>query len=73
MLLLTMVLPTATSAGPLRTVREQVRNRNGKIVVRIEQPLTVAHDSVAIGVGIAREGDVESVFQADHTRHRVRR
>ena len=42
-------------------------------MVRIEQALTVADDSVAIGISITCERNVESIFQADHARHCVRR
>ena len=42
-------------------------------MVGIEQPLTVTDYSMAIGIGVTRKRNVESVFQTDHARHRVHR
>ena len=42
-------------------------------MVGIEQSLAVADDAVAIGIGVARKGNVEPILEADHPRHGVRR
>ena len=71
--LLTMVFPTATLLDHCERFGEQIRYCNREIVVRIKQAVTVADDSMAIGIRVACEGDIVPVFQGDDARHRVHR
>ena len=48
-------------------MREQVRNRDRQVVIRIQQPSAARHDAVAIVIGIAGPSEVEAVFQFDQT------
>ena len=64
MLLLTTVLPTPAAAGQPVAALEQVVDRDGEVVVRIEQPGAARDDAVAIVVGVARPRDVEAVRAA---------
>ena len=54
-------------------MREQVVDRDGQVVVRVQQPGARRDDAVAVGVGVVAERDVEAVLQRDQARHRVRR
>ena len=54
-------------------MREQVRDRHGQVVIRIEQPRAARHDAVAVVIGIAGQGEIEVVFQLDQARHGVGR
>jgi hypothetical protein len=51
---------------------EQIGNRNGEIVVRLEQPMVVTDYPMAISIGVACESYIESVPKIDHTNHGVR-
>src|SRR5262249_59027825 len=41
---------------PVGAIGEEVADRDGEVMVRHEEPRTMAHDAVAIGIGVAREG-----------------
>jgi hypothetical protein len=62
MLLLTTVLPTATDARQSGGWRRRYPIATEEVVIRLEQSLGVAHDSVSIGIGIAGKGHVEAVM-----------
>ena len=42
-------------------------------MVRIEQSMAAAYNSVPIGIGVAGKGYVKSLLEADHARHRIDR
>ena len=71
--LLTMVLPTALPAAPIRAVGEQIGYGGGQVMVGIHQPVRPRHDAMPVGVGVVGEGDVEFVAHADQPRHGIRR
>ena len=73
MLLDTTVLPTAAVAGQPGRLAKRYAIGDAQVVVRIHQPRAAADDAVAVGVGVAGEGDVEAVLQLDHARHGVGR
>ena len=52
---------------------EQVENGDGKVVIGRQQPRAPGDDAVPVMVGVAGEGDVESVLQADQPLHRIGR
>ncbi len=53
-------------------MRQQVADRHGEIVIRIEEPGRRRDDAVPVGVGIVRERDAIAILQLDEPRHRVR-
>src|SRR5208283_4644654 len=59
--------------APFRPMLEQVENCDRKVVVRIQQTGLARYDAVPIGVGIASEGDIEAILEADQALHRVGR
>ena len=54
---------------PLRPVLVEVENRDRQIVIRREEAAAFRHNPVSIVIGIAGEGDLEAVFQADEPLH----
>ena len=73
MLLDTSVLPMPASARQLSAVRKQIIDRDRKIMIRIHQPHAARHDAVAVVIGVAGKGHVESSFKPDQRSHRIRR
>ena len=71
-LLLTSVLPTATCAGPIWPVREQIADRHRQVVIGVHQACGPRNDAVPIRIGIVGEGDPEAILQLDEARHCVR-
>ena len=71
--LLTTVLPTAASVDHWLSMREQVRNRDGQVVIGIHQSRRRRDDAVAIVVGVVGEGDVEAIAHRHERHHGVRR
>ena len=47
-------------------------DRDGQIVVGIQQPRRGRDDAVTVGVGVVGEGHVEPVLQPEQAGHRVR-
>ena len=52
---------------------EQVVDRDRQVVVGRQQAGAAGDDAVAVVVGVAGEGDVEAVLEADQPLHRVGR
>ena len=51
--------------APLRPMAEQVVDQHRQIMVRLHQAAAAGDDAVAVVVGVAGEGDVVAVLQAD--------
>ena len=73
MLLLTTVLPMAASARHCGRLLKQVVDRHREVVVRRQQAGAARDDAMAVVIGVAGEGDVEAILQADQALHGVRR
>ncbi len=73
MLLETSVLPTPAAARHPGRLREQIRDRRGQVMIRIQQAGAAGDDAVAVVVGVAGERHVEPVLQRDQSGHGVGR
>ena len=60
-------------AAPAARPAEQVRDRRGQEVVRVEQSGGRGDHAVSVGVGVVAQCDVELVAQGDQAGHRMRR
>ena len=58
--------------APVGTIREQIIERDGEVVVGVHQPRRRRHDPVPIGVRIGGERDAKAILEADEAGHRVR-
>ena len=58
---------------PVARSAEQVVDRDGEVVVRVQQARVRRDDPVAVGVRVAGDRDVEAVAQLEQPRHHVRR
>jgi len=47
-------------------------NRDGQVLIRMQESCGTRHDAVSIGVGIVGDDDAEPLFEARKPRHRVR-
>ena len=56
--------------APLRTVLEQVVDRNGQIVVRVHQPGR-SDDTVTVVIRVVRKRQIEFITQRQQARHRA--
>ncbi len=56
---------------PLRAVAEQVVDRDGQVVVGVQQAHRWRDDAVAVDVGVVAPGDVEAVLECDKACHGV--
>ena len=63
----------AASAVPTGAMGEEIVDRDGEIVVRVQQPGGLGDDAVAVVVGIVAEGDVKVVLEVDQAGHGVGR
>ena len=52
---------------------EEVEDGDRKVVVGRQQPCALGDNSVPVMVGIAGEGDIEAILQADQALHRIGR
>ena len=59
--------------APFRPVLEEVEDGDRKVVIGRQQARAFRNDPVPVMVGIAGEGDLELVLQADQPLHRIRR
>jgi len=59
-------------AAPAGPPPEEVVDRHGEVVVRVEKAGGPGHDAVPIGVRVVAECDVEPVAHRDQPRHRER-
>src|SRR5712691_6770461 len=58
-------LPDPGVRAPLRPVLEEMVDGDGEIVIGRQQPRAARDDPMPIVIGIAGEGDIEAVPQAD--------
>jgi hypothetical protein len=66
-------LADARVGAPARPVAQQIVHRDGEVVVGRHQPAAGRDDAVAVMVGVAGKGDVETVAQRRQPPHRERR
>jgi hypothetical protein len=57
---------------PVRSMRQQVKDRHRQIMVRVDQPGRRRDDAMPIGVGIVSEGDLIAILEPHKPGHRVR-
>ena len=61
------------AVAPLRPVLEEVVDGDREVVIGRQKPRAAGDDSVPVVVGVAGEGDIEAILQADQSLHRVGR